>query len=202
VEKATKLTVAQRTEEILKLRLDGAQFHDLFQYVSTQGWGIGKRQLRNYIRRTDTLIRLRQDKDAAAIIARHFAQRMRLYAKAVKAEDVRTALSILQDEARLRGLYPGDTITLQDKRTAAEPDQMADDELTRIAATGRATTDDAAGSRPGTPDPQAGQGEPAGVHPVYVPGLPGELAPPADLPPSPPVDGGGDQSAHDLHAAP
>jgi hypothetical protein len=40
------------------------------------------------------------------VVARHLAQRQALYARALNAADHRTALAVLADEAKLRGLYP------------------------------------------------------------------------------------------------
>jgi hypothetical protein len=42
------------------------------------------------------------------LIRRHLAQRRNLYAKAVLAGDLRTALACVQDEAKLEGLYPSE----------------------------------------------------------------------------------------------
>jgi hypothetical protein len=54
----------------------------------------------------DELLVERQDKSRKQVIARHLAQRQALFARALKAADYRTALAILADEAKLRGLYP------------------------------------------------------------------------------------------------
>jgi len=104
--KADAATTAARVEEILRIRLDGAQFHDVVQFSAEKGWGIRERQLRTLIRRADELLVDRQDKSRRRTIARHLAQRQALYARAVNAADYRTALAILDSDARLRGLYP------------------------------------------------------------------------------------------------
>ena len=38
--KSDAAEVAKRVEEVLRIRLDGAQFHDVVQYASEKGWGI------------------------------------------------------------------------------------------------------------------------------------------------------------------
>src|SRR5688500_8500806 len=106
--KADNAEVLRRVEEVLRIRLDGAQFHDIVQYAAEKGWGLKDRQIRTYIRRADALLVERQDTSRKRVIARHLAQRQALYARAVNAADYRTALAILADEAKLRGLYASD----------------------------------------------------------------------------------------------
>ena len=103
--KATDAVVTMRIEEVLAIRLDGAQFHDIVRYAAEKGWGVESRQLQNYIRRADNLLVERQEKKRRRIIALHLAQRDSLYARAVNAADYRTALSILADKAKLQDLY-------------------------------------------------------------------------------------------------
>src|SRR5688500_12318067 len=104
--KSTKTEVAKRVDEVLRIRLDGAQFHDIVQYASVNGWGVTERQLWTYIRKADDLLVERQDRGRRKVVARHLAQRQALYARALNAADHRTALAVLADEAKLRGLYP------------------------------------------------------------------------------------------------
>ncbi len=37
--KSDAAEVAKRVEEVLRIRLDGAQFHDIVQYAAEKGWG-------------------------------------------------------------------------------------------------------------------------------------------------------------------
>jgi hypothetical protein len=117
--KAEALRVQQRTDELVMIRLDGAQWWDVVQYVSEKstesgscwevkpgGKSLSERQLRNYVTRADCIIRASVNEKRSRTIRRHLAQRANLYAKAVNAGDVRTALAVLRDEAELRGLYP------------------------------------------------------------------------------------------------
>ena len=91
---------------MLRIRLDGAQFHDVVQYAAENGWGPKDRQVRTYIQRADKLLVERRDKSRKKVVARHLAQRQVLYARAVNGADYRTALAILDSDAKLRGLYP------------------------------------------------------------------------------------------------
>lgn len=98
-------TVAARVDEILRIRIDGAQFHDVLQYAAEKGWGINERQIRTYIRRADELLVERMDRNRKRTIARHLARREALYARCVNAASYRDALACLTDLAKLQGLY-------------------------------------------------------------------------------------------------
>ncbi len=74
--------------------------------MSLNRWGIEERQVREYIHKADELLVERLDKKRKPVIARHIAQRQALFARAVNAADLRTALAILDSECKLRGLYP------------------------------------------------------------------------------------------------
>ncbi len=108
--KSDNTTVAARVEEILRIRLDGAQFHDIVQYVTEKGWDITERHVRNYIRKADNLLVERHDRNRKRAIAQHHARRESLYARSVNAADYRTALAVLADLAKIRGLYAPDKV--------------------------------------------------------------------------------------------
>jgi hypothetical protein len=106
--KATKAEVRQRVDEVLKLRLGGAEFHDIVQYASDpeRSWQVSERQLWNYIAAADALCKERFDAKADHLLARHLLQRRALFAHAMAAGDYLTALAVLKDEAELEALYP------------------------------------------------------------------------------------------------
>src|SRR5688572_16952038 len=97
--KSENAEVARRVEEVFRIRLDGAQFHDILQYASEKGWNVTERQVRTYIQRADELMVERLEKNRKRVMARHLAQRQALFARAVNAADLRTALAVLADEA-------------------------------------------------------------------------------------------------------
>jgi hypothetical protein len=128
VSRAEALRVRQRTDELVMIRLDGAQWWDVVQYVAEKarepgscwevkpgGKSLSERQLRNYVARADRIILASVKEKRTRAIRRHLARRENLYAKAVNAGDIRTALAVLQDEAKLRGLYPPTTTQLTGK---------------------------------------------------------------------------------------
>jgi hypothetical protein len=134
---ATAAEVLLRVDEVLRIRLDGAQFHDVVQYAAEKGWSVRPRQVGNYIRRADDLLVVRQDKGRKRVIARHLAQRQALYARALNAADYRTALAILADEAKLRGLYASDKELRELLKLAAEQGQKIRDLENRLADAAR-----------------------------------------------------------------
>src|SRR5262245_7148984 len=104
--KSTRAVVRQRVNEVLKLRLGGAEFPDIREYAAApeQGWGVGDSQLWRYIKAADALCKDYFDPRAENLLARHLLQRRQLYAHAMSAGDFRTALAVLKDEAELEGL--------------------------------------------------------------------------------------------------
>jgi hypothetical protein len=104
--RSTNAVVRQRVEEIYRLRLGGAEYHDLLQHASEQGWGVTARQVGNYIAAADKLMAERLERRAEVLLSRHLLQRRQLYAHALGAGDFRTALAVLDSEARLERLEP------------------------------------------------------------------------------------------------
>lgn len=135
--KSEAVEVARRVGEVLRIRLGGAQFHDVVHYASENGWGVTDRQVRTYVRRADDLLVERQDRGRRRVVARHLAQRQALYARAVNAADYRTALAILADEAKLRGLYASDKELRDLVRLAAEQGRRIAELEGRVADPGR-----------------------------------------------------------------
>ncbi len=128
--KATKAIVARRVEEVLRIRLDGAEFWDVLQYVAEKQkageapWTLeeGEKPLAErtiwwYIQQADQLLKetFRKEAGRKRLIRRHVAQRRRLYAGAVSQADFRCALSILDSEAKLCGLFDDEVMRLIDQ---------------------------------------------------------------------------------------
>jgi hypothetical protein len=115
--KATKAQVAARVEQLLRIRLDGAETWDIREYVREKVtaeepdpvWGdrmITDSQIRRYLQRVDLRIKESCRGSTKRLLRNHLARRRNLYAKAVLAGDFRTALSAARDEAELLNLYP------------------------------------------------------------------------------------------------
>ncbi len=134
--KSTKAEVAQRVEEVFRLRLGGAELADIRQFASApeQQWDVSDRQLWRYIRAADRLVKRRFDARAEHLLARHCLQRRLLYAHAMGAGDFGTALRVLQDEAKLEGLYPPTKIApvTPDGEEPYEPRGFSDAERSAI----------------------------------------------------------------------
>jgi hypothetical protein len=118
VAKADKALAARRVDEVLRIRLDGAEFWDVREYVREKqaepgsAWHLEEgatplsdSQLRRYQQRADALLERSHERSRKKLLRRHLAKRRNLYAKATLAGDVRAALACLRDEAELLGLY-------------------------------------------------------------------------------------------------
>jgi hypothetical protein len=104
--KQTQVEVLKRVEEILQIRLAGAEFVDIRQHAAEKGWQISDRQLWRYIQKSDAILAESLERDREKLLNRHRAQRFALYARAMSVSDYRTALAVLKDQAQLEGLYP------------------------------------------------------------------------------------------------
>ncbi|HXD86513.1 MAG TPA: hypothetical protein VN641_08470, partial [Urbifossiella sp.] len=106
--KASRAEVAERIAEVLRIRLDGAAFHDVVAYAKEKGWNVSERQCGRYLAQADDLLADRRDKSRKRSIALHLARRESLYARAVNAADYRTALAVLDSTAKMQNLFAGE----------------------------------------------------------------------------------------------
>lgn len=147
-ERADRELTRKRVEQVLEIRLDGADWWDVrdfvreeeakpgsLWYVADGGNPLSDSQVRRYILKADEIIAASAEKDRAKLIGRHLAQRRRLYARAVQAGDLRTALAVLRDEAQLLALYPNPE---DEARKAIEAMRSELNELLGIGPTGPA----------------------------------------------------------------
>lgn len=104
--KSDKATVTKRIHEVLKILLAGGEFEDIRQYAAAKAWNISDRQLRRYQEWAYERLAEATNQNQKQLMGRHLMQRRGLYARALKTNDVRTALMVLKDEASLEGLYP------------------------------------------------------------------------------------------------
>jgi hypothetical protein len=116
--KADKALVARRLEDILRIRLDGAEWWDTCAFVREKekeagsAWFLAQgekplsdSQIRRYQTKADALMVQSHERSRKKLLRRHLAQRRNLYARATTTGDIRTALAVLRDEAALEGLY-------------------------------------------------------------------------------------------------
>jgi hypothetical protein len=154
----------------VRIRLDGAKEWDVSEYVREQEqtdgspWNLAEdetplseRQIRRYIEKADRLIDESTRESRKRALRRHLARREAMYAKAMNAGDIRTALAVAQDEAKLRGLYPAEKLTIKGKVKADLTVVELTDEQRRDAIAALLTRVGATGPRPDL----AGAGDPA-----------------------------------------
>jgi hypothetical protein len=104
--KSNKVTALLRLEEVLKILLAGGEYEDIRQYGAAKGWNVSERQIRRYIQQAYERLADATNQNLKSLMGRHLMQRRGLYARAIKGNDIRTALMVLKDEAELQGLYP------------------------------------------------------------------------------------------------
>lgn len=102
--KCNKVTALQRTDDVLKILLAGGEYEDIKQYAASKGWKISERQIRRYMQLAYERLADATNQNLKSLMGRHLMQRRGLYARALKTNDVRTALLVLKDEAMLQGL--------------------------------------------------------------------------------------------------
>lgn len=155
----TKAQVEQRVAEILSIRLAAAQIWDVREYVREKEqedgspWQLAKdqkplsdSQLWRYIHKADQEISSSVLASRKKALRRHKARREYLYGLAVHQGDVRAALSVLDSDAKLFGLFE-DELTRQ-----LDEMQRQIKELKRNGIGGTAQTLDGATGGPGAPE--------------------------------------------------
>jgi hypothetical protein len=165
--KATAALVARRIEEVLRIRLDGAEFWDVREYAREKeaeegsAWHLADGakplsdgQLRRYVARVDAMIADSCRASRKKLLRRHLAQRRNLYAKAVSQGDIRAALAVLSDEAKLLGLYAPVKVAPTNPHGDAPYAPLTDEE--RAAALHRIYAALGAGGGAAHPDEPAG----------------------------------------------
>jgi hypothetical protein len=104
--KSDKATVIRRVHDVVRLLVAGAEFADIRQFATVQGWQVRDRQIRRYMEAAYRRLARDTKRDRRQLLGRHVAQRKALYVRSVKGNDIRAALQVLRDEAALEGLYP------------------------------------------------------------------------------------------------
>jgi hypothetical protein len=84
-----------------------AEFAEIRQFASDSGWNVTDRQLWRYQRAAYRKVVKITERDRVGLLGRHLMQRRSLYARAIKDNDLRTALQVLRDEAELQGALRG-----------------------------------------------------------------------------------------------
>lgn len=114
--KSAKATVRRRVQELLRLILAGGEFPDIEQYATDHGWDVSKRQLHRYQDAAYQQLVAISQRAEEELFGRHIVQRRALYSRALKKQDLKTALAVLRDEAALQGLYPPAKIAQTDTK--------------------------------------------------------------------------------------
>jgi hypothetical protein len=109
----------RRVGELLRIRLDGAEWWDICEFVREKEQEAGSAwhladgesplshsQIRRLLAKADAEVQASHVRSRRKLVRSHLAQRRNMYAKAMLAGDIRTALACKKDEAEMLGLYP------------------------------------------------------------------------------------------------
>ena len=133
--KATKAQIQARVEEVLAIRLDGAEFWHVREYAREKEQEEGSPwhltdgakplsdgQLWRYMARADKLVAESCRASRKKLLRTHLARRRNIFGKAMSAGDYRAALAAADSEAKLQGLYDaaGSAALLPPCSTAAD----------------------------------------------------------------------------------
>jgi hypothetical protein len=104
---ADRATVLTRVEQVLALRLTGADLTEIRRFASAQvpPWNVSDRQLERYCQASDKLLEERLDLDRKRLLRLHVARRRALYSKCMASRDFTNARLVMADEAELLHLY-------------------------------------------------------------------------------------------------
>lgn len=136
---------AARVDVVLRLRLDGAQLHDVLGFSNDLGddadkarggppWGLTPAAAEQLCDRADALLVARAEQKRDRAYAMAVARREALYARAVNAGDYSAALACLRDIAQLQGTYPkvAELVKLIKEQDAALRELEADGDRPRL----------------------------------------------------------------------
>jgi hypothetical protein len=108
--KSSKAIVTQRVDDVKRLLVVGAESSDIRKFALAHEWGLSDRQLQRYTKIAYRQMAKAASRDYRQLLGLHLSKRRALYARCVKANENRTALQVLRDEAALQGLYPATKI--------------------------------------------------------------------------------------------
>jgi hypothetical protein len=110
-ERADQATVERRLDYLYQELLRGERPTQLVQFASVN-WNVTTRQVWNYIKRVNTIIKKEAEKYRASAFEEHLMTRRRLRKEANDFGERRLELEVLKDEAKLLDLYPSGKLEL------------------------------------------------------------------------------------------
>jgi hypothetical protein len=104
----TKAEKELRLADVAALRIKGARLADIVTLASQKGWGVKAAALKSYIAQADALLRKECGRGLRKQVEDHRVMRRYLYHRAVETNQIQTAITILDSDAKLAGLFPKD----------------------------------------------------------------------------------------------
>lgn len=109
--KGSKAQRLLRERQVMEMLLSGHNRPAILQFAS-ENWGVVNRTTDDYIKAATAEIATTEAKARENAISKHLARRNLYRKKAIAAGDLRLALEIDRDEAKLMGLYPSDKVDI------------------------------------------------------------------------------------------
>ena len=82
--KSSKATFAIRVNDVQRLILAGAEFLDIQKYAADNGWNVGDRQIRRYLKSANRRFAKATRRNHVQLLGRHLMHRRTLYAPCCK----------------------------------------------------------------------------------------------------------------------
>jgi hypothetical protein len=111
--KSTRREIHARIEQVVELRLGGAELAQVVHYANQNAWSVGTRMCQKYIAAADLRIAGQAEKDRARLIALHVARRMNVFRRAMDRDDLKVAMAVLKDLGQIQAIYPTQALRLK-----------------------------------------------------------------------------------------
>lgn len=92
-------------QELIPMRLDGMEIHDLREYATANRWNVSYSQLRRYLRRADLELAKAREKRTQLLLGRDLAVCSRRMHACIEVGNEAGAATWFQLRARLAGLF-------------------------------------------------------------------------------------------------
>lgn len=97
-------TFNKRINIVYSMLLAGLRRYDIFQECKKLEWGVSERQIDNYIAEAKKIVELESKENRSYEFARSLSRFETLYTKALKVQDLKTAVTIIDKRNRMLGI--------------------------------------------------------------------------------------------------
>ena len=133
--KSTQTELYRRIMEVEQLMADGFGRRDICQHGSKNGWNVTNRQIDRYMEVVSKRWIKQHEAEKDRILSTAIKKRERLYLRALKKEDLRTAISIQDSLDKLRGLFVDKVETVNKTDLKIDLSGLSREEVEKLADT-------------------------------------------------------------------